>query len=318
METEEPASVSKEKSFVGVSRLSAGLEVTARAVAIFAAVVYGAGFLIVAIHHAQYGIAQFDPLRPKIFSTGIVFLLLIAIPTIAAFRAFQLSGLTVVTSFGIPYKPENRHYLNINLGLLFLLAAQALSAATQFLFEPGDAAKPWGVTCFLVLIALVFTLGSFARKYFNDHPVVFTVGNFLLMLSLIVVWYRLFDHRDFALNLWFYGVGIGAVVLYKSLQPGIVNKIEWERQFPILTIVLLTYSTLIYGRIKPSFGGGVPTPAVFYFTAKTPISNADSAAVLLLEETDHGYYVLPNEQEKSAYFIRRDLVSVIHFQKKEK
>src|ERR1017187_5971609 len=91
VETEEPRSDSKERP-LSESRLVAGLEVTARAVAVFAAVVYGAGFLIVAIHHAQYGIAQFDPLKPKIFSTGIVFILLTGLTTMAAFRMFHIFG----------------------------------------------------------------------------------------------------------------------------------------------------------------------------------------------------------------------------------
>ena len=75
------------------SRLAAGVEMYAKASALFLAVVYGAGFLIVAVHHAQYGVAQFDPLKPKIFSTGVVFFLLVAGASIAAFRVFQIVGL---------------------------------------------------------------------------------------------------------------------------------------------------------------------------------------------------------------------------------
>jgi hypothetical protein len=74
---------SKEKPPLSESRFVAGLEVTARAAAVFVAVVYGTGFLIVAIYHAQYGIAQFDFLKPKIVSTGIVFVLLTTLPTMA-------------------------------------------------------------------------------------------------------------------------------------------------------------------------------------------------------------------------------------------
>jgi hypothetical protein len=248
-----------------------------------------------------------------------VFVLLAALPTIAAFRTFQLFGLEVKNvGFGVACKPENEIYRKIIIGISFLPFAQALSLATVFLFEPGNDAKPWGFTCLLALLVLYATLGFFANKHFNDHPVFFTLGNFLLMLVLIGVWYKFFDHGQFALYLWFYGVGIGAVVLSKLLRSKNVKQVEWERQLPAIAAVFLTYSTLIYGHIKPSFGGGAPSPVVLYFTAKTPISSTDSADVLLLEETDHGYYILPNAQEKSAYFIRRDLVSAIHFQKKDK
>lgn len=301
------------------SRFVAGLEVTARAAAIFVTIVYGTGFLIVAIHHAQYGIAQFDPLKPKIFSTGIVFVLLAALPTIAAFRTFQLFGFSLDDRvFSLVSKPENELARKIVIGISFLLAAQGLSFALTFLFEPFADPKPWGVTCLVVLAGLYITLGFLAKKYFDDHPGFYVCANLLLMVLYLVALYRFYDHRQLALLLWFYGVGMGAIVLSKWLRPEKIRQIEWEQRFPAIAVVLLTYSTSIYGHIKPSFGGGVPSPVALYLTGKTPISSTDVADVLLLEETDHGYYVLPNAGEKSAYFIRRDLVSAIHFQNKEK
>jgi len=301
------------------SRFVAGLEVTARAAAVFVAVVYSTGFLIVAIHHAQYGIAQFDFLKPKIISTGIVFVVLTALPTIAAFRVFHIFGLRRTSTIAsIPCKRENEVYLNIVIGCSFLLVASALNNIVLFFFEPFDSPKPWGVSCLLVIVALYVTLTVFERKYFDNHPALFMLGDVSLVLLFVVIWYRFCDHRQLVVALWLYAVGIGAVICSKLLQSENVKHIEWEQYVGIITVLLLLYSTLIYGHIKPSFGGGVPSPVVLYFTAKTPISNKDSADVLLLEETDHGYYILPNAQEKSAYFIRRDLVSAIHFQGKDK
>jgi hypothetical protein len=166
-------------------------------------------------------------------------------------------------------------------------------------------------------MVLYATLGSFAHKHFNNHPNVLLFGVFLLMLSFVAIMYRFADHHQMALVLWLYAVGIGAVLLSRGLRPEKIKQVEWERHFPVLATALLTYATLIYGHIKPSFGGGPPSPVVLYLTAETPISTTDSASVLLLDETDHGYYVLLNPQEKTAYFLRRDLVSAIHFQKKD-
>jgi hypothetical protein len=308
----------KEKP-LGGSRFLSGLQAVAQAAAVFVAVVYGTGFLIVAIHHAGYGIAQFDFLKTKIISTGIVFVLLTAISVVAAFRVFHVFGLRRTTSTVIPCKPENEAYLKIIIGLSFFVVAMAVSNIVLFFFEPFGGPKPWGLLCFLVIAALYVTLTIFERKYFDNHPALFMLGDLALMILCVGVFYRFYDHPQLVLVLWLYAVGIGAVIFSKLLQSGNVKHIEWEQYFGAITAVLLTYSTLIYPHIKPSFGGGVPSPVVLYLTGKNPIfPNTDSAEVLLLDETDHGYYVLLNAQEKTAYFLRRDLVSAIHFEKKDK
>lgn len=300
------------------SRFVASLEVTARAAALFVAVVYGTGFLIISVHHAQYGIAQFDPLKPKIFSTGVVFLLLAALPIVAAFRLFRIFGLRAKAAVGIACKPENEKYLKIINGFSFLPATVILSIFVGFFFERFDDPKPWGVTYFLLVMGVYAALALFQAKYFDKHPFLFLLADFLTMALLVAVMYRFQDHHQMVLSLWFYGVGIGAVILYRYLQPERIKQFEWERHFPSIALVLLTYSTAIYGRIRPSFGGGMPTPVVFYLSAKTPILNSDSPEVLLLEETDHGYYILASAQEQTAYFLRRDLVVAMHFLKKGK
>jgi hypothetical protein len=161
-------------------------------------------------------------------------------------------------------------------------------------------------------------VGVLEAKYFDRHPKVFTAVDFALVVLLVVVMYRFQDHHQMVLIFWFYMVGLGALWLSKSLRADEIKQFEWERQFSAIALVFLTYSTSIYGQIKPSFGGGSPTPVVLYLSTKTPISTTDSANVLLLEETDHGYYILRNAQEQTAYFIRRDAVLAVNFQKKGK
>src|SRR6266480_1236037 len=70
------------------SQFRSVLETVSKAGAILLAVIYAVGFLIVVLHHAQYGIAEFNPLKPKIFSAGILFALLFAVPAIAAYRFY--------------------------------------------------------------------------------------------------------------------------------------------------------------------------------------------------------------------------------------
>jgi hypothetical protein len=150
---------------VSESRFATGLEITARAAGIFLAVVYGTGFLIVAIHHAQYGIAQFDPLKPKIFSTGVVFFLLTALPAILAFRAFNIFGLRPRNpSFHLTCKPENENFLKAVVGLSLLPAMLGLSNLVLFFFEPFTDWKPWGATCLFTVLGGFVVVGICETK----------------------------------------------------------------------------------------------------------------------------------------------------------
>lgn len=118
----------------------------------------------------------------------------------------------------------------------------------------------------------------------------------------------------FIVTLWFYGVGLIGLWFTKMLKDPLERgKTEWERQIPLIALVLLTYGNLIYRNITPYFGGGVPVPITMYFSSKTPLTDSDSANVQLLEQTADGYFVLKTGDDKHAYFVRHDLVSAVHF-----
>ncbi len=61
------------------------------------------------------------------------------------------------------------------------------------------------------------------------------------------------------------------------------------------------------------FGGGDPAPVVLHLSSKSPLSESLTLSVLLVDETEEGYYVLTKPGERRAYFLRRDLVSVVEF-----
>src|SRR6185437_14488010 len=119
----------------------------------------------------------------------------------------------------------------------------------------------------------------------------------------------------FGAGLWFFGMGLLSLYALSVIRKRDEWRlIEWERQFPIFAVVLLLYSTLIYKNISSYFGGGVPIPVTMYFSStKVPIGSSDVAELQLIEETSDGYYVLKPGDEKHAFFLKRDLVSAIHF-----
>jgi hypothetical protein len=54
-----------------------------------------------------------------------------------------------------------------------------------------------------------------------------------------------------------------------------------------------------------------------FFRQNPPSGSDNQGRLLLIDETDHGYYVLKNTTEKKSYFIRRDQVIVIVYEQAE-
>jgi len=55
------------------------------------ALFYAAGFLVVSIHHGQYGIVMFEFLRARVFAAGILFSLFLGVPVLSTWISILLS-----------------------------------------------------------------------------------------------------------------------------------------------------------------------------------------------------------------------------------
>jgi hypothetical protein len=294
--------------------VSARLEFAVKFAALFFGLVYALGFLIIAIHHSTLSIPEFDPLKPKLFSAGIVFILLVGLPVLAAFRWFDFFGLNVSAIRGIKVHPDNEAAAKAMSVFLFWIAAYAFSLTIGATFFKFDDWRPWGFVYELALgvIAIVFIVLS--RKYFNRFPDSFALAALLFVVADGFVTFRFADRKLFWLTLWTYIVGLGGTYCMRLLSdPTKRRKFEWERLIPYVATTLFLYSAYLYPNLPPHYGGGKPTPSTFYFASKVPFTNAESANVQFLEETNSGYYLLVLGDEKHAYFLRRDLVSAIHF-----
>jgi hypothetical protein len=290
-------------------------EFVAKFAALLFGLVYAVGFTIISIHHAQFSISEFDPVKPKIFSTGLVFLLLAAAPILAAYRTFGLFGMRGTVGFFFKSRPENEATLKFLVGIAFYYAASALAWAIGPIFIVDLInMKPWGATWEFISLACITITGFLARRYFDKWPDTFVSATLANVVFAAFVTYRFENHKMFVVTLWFYGVGLLGLRYTKVLRDRAERgKTEWEREIPIIALVLLTYGNLIYKNITPYFGGGIPVPVMMYFSSKTPLTDSDSADVKLLEQAADGYYVLKSGDEKHAYFIRHDLVSAVHF-----
>ncbi len=276
---------------------------------------YATGFVILALYLARFGITELSLLRPRILSTGVLFLLLSAIPMFSVSRTFALFG------FGLkkPAMPgsrnvQNQGFLKLQLGFFFYPICCGLASVSGFLLGDLEFLRSPGLTLLLLLFVPVLGTAVLTNYVFDRFRYALTIGVFLTCCAFVAVILRYADRGFLWLTVWYYAVGLITVITYHVVgDPSSRHGLQWEMA-PFWLIGLLSfYVLLVYGNIQPQFGGGKPRPVVMYFSTKTPAANSDSAEVMLLEETDQGYYILLHADEKTALFVRRDLVAVVRF-----
>jgi len=298
-------------------RLPPYVEVAARTGAIIVGASYAIGFVIVTLHHSQFGVAEFSLLRARVFSAGALFLFLTIMPAVAAARIYSLFGLSGPDQS----KDDLCHVFpklrNLALGFGFYMVSLGLAGFCTFLFPRVENPKPCGVKFLLVTIA--FSLCAFhpLRKYFDKVPLQCTVLSFLQPTLWFVVALLYFDRSLLNLSIWFYIVGILTALWFAALR----RPEGWRREAIEYSLVgalalLLFFSTRLYGQIRPAYGGGNPVAVVLHLSGDTPLKKR-SVSARLVEETDFGYYVLLTSGEGNAYFLRRDMVSAVQFQNED-
>jgi len=75
-----------------VKTLQERVPLTAQVVGIVVVMLYAIGFVILSLHHASFGILEFNPLRPKILLSGVLFCVFIGLPIMEAARVYGLLG----------------------------------------------------------------------------------------------------------------------------------------------------------------------------------------------------------------------------------
>src|SRR5258708_39829731 len=103
-----------------------------------AGLVYVFGFVIVYIHDATFGIADFSLFRTKAIAVGCLFVSLLALPIVVTFRTFHIFGLERERSAPPRknIKPENRPYriADVALSLPFVCCG-VIAIPISFLFR---------------------------------------------------------------------------------------------------------------------------------------------------------------------------------------
>ena len=187
----------------------------------------------------------------------------------------------------------------------------------MFVFDRLPIKHIWGLGAAAGLGIPLVTGAALGHWFFDRYPFAFILNNLLLAVALGVVVFHCYDRAFLWLTLWYYAVGIGTLVfLYFARDPVSRGILQWE-QAPFWFLGLIFFYALgVYGGLKPQLGGDAPVPAVIYVSPKAPIFSSESTEILLSDETDAGYYLLLQSDQKSAYFIRREIVTALRFKVK--
>jgi hypothetical protein len=275
--------------------------------------VYVAGFIIVTLHHSQYGIGELSLLRARVFSAGILFGILTALPVVAASRQYGYFGLGPQVG-KIHIQSQNDWAANVVDGTWLYLPCSVLAFVTIFLFQDwfhdftNSHYSWWQMVLTIFVFATLAVTGRLVANYLWTCAIAaviaVVVGGWVL--------YAVEGLTFLRLSLWFFFCAlITKWSVWLLREPSKLRSIEWERTFLGLVIF---FAQSIYGHVQFRFGGGATVPVRLHLTADAPkLFATDPALALLLEETDGGFYVLRTTQDKSSLFLPRTIVKALEF-----
>jgi hypothetical protein len=294
--------------------LSDNLDALSKAAVVAVFAIYVFGFLIVAVHNAEYGFSETNPLRPKIAAAGTLFLLSCLFPVAAAKFTF---------SHNLQLGPEQRFSRAILGTVSYLVvctfSAVALAPLYEFRTRPLSPTPRWAdliavVSVFAVLSAFGAVIG-FGWKHYEKHPM--TVAACAGAFSMLwVAYFYFYAPKEIipAVTLWFFGVGI-----WSELTRHILSDPQKREKFAVhegvlpVVLALALFPTALYPRIKSSWGGGSSTPVVVYFSRDSRILPGQQLECDLLDESDSGIYIAKTGETPRAIFIPRAAISAMYF-----
>lgn len=301
--------VAKNNSTLAQS-LSPWADVLSKGAAGIVLVLYSSGFLIVSLHHANYGFVGANPFRPRILAAGAWFTLFTIIPAAWATRYRQLPWISVVGRLGF---------------VLFVF--YGLSNALFFtLFDLGNSPSRtpyhhwsywvWGAGA--VIAVVLYSIAWDSKKITPTYLAVVSCAYVLFAIGLRIQGYLIMnDFESGDLALWFFGV-FAMTVLALKMHPGGYSGDRIRvlgTDLSLLISVLFVFGHDYYPHIKPSWGGGSPVAVTVYFAKDSPLKPNQSVSAELVDESNDGYYIV-GQGDTKAVFVPRSAVSLLYFSDK--
>lgn len=289
---------------------TSSLEAISKATALFALIVYVAGFLVTSIYNASFGFSELSPFRPRIIAAGALFVFFTVLPAAGAYTYFLSSG-----SWWTPRSTFARHAIR---ALSFFIASAMLAVPSQIMFAPPRIGR-WAALLTMALLLSALTLLFISQK----RPVVGGIAAIAILTGALVItavtarqgsmWARV--------TLWVFAVGLLTAALTwigqkERAKRGIgelpSQQMAWGQVLFVIAFFVAFFPRWIYTNITSSWGGGRPIPVVMYFTPQSPILPGAQLPIQLLEQSDAGFYLV-RQGERRALFVPRSAVAAVYY-----
>lgn len=298
----------------GTANLKDTVDVLSRVVAVVFALLYAAGFLVVSIHDAMFGIVQFSFLKPRIFAAGGLCVVLTAVALVLARKVglFQPKDSFVT---GLSRTKEKVLWLMV-LADSYFWACMFLAGGMSYAVLSANRLPPVPVSISVLYgVILVFSIATNTVRISQFHVKPIATASLaaldFTLLNLAVAYLNPSNYSS--LVYWFFFAGLWAGWLHSELQnPMKRSRISWDIEMLGFLSVFIFFGTGLYDEVKPSFGGGAPTEVLLHLEKANPPLPQDSR-VWLVDETETGFYVLRSRETKQAIFVPRPYVVGIEF-----
>jgi hypothetical protein len=274
-------------------------------------VVYVAGFLVVSIHNASYGIVQHDLLRPRVLATGVLFFAFLAVGIFVGSLTFRVFLFKEKRTFA---DPKLLSYLYIGRHFDLLFAAMSSSLILTFFFVTEHYLLRFWVG-FPVIFAVQIVHLYLQYRRLEKSPRLVTAFAVLLFLGSAAVLVKIAPESFIARTLWFTVVGILTLAAKRS-SGNLTTVLEalWGLLVGATVFVIAVFAIFMYPKMRPSVSGGSPVPVVLQFKDKSPLDPTQQRSFgWILDESDAGFYLLKNDQDKDAIFVPRTDVTLVFY-----
>lgn len=288
-----------------------------KAVALILAATYGFGFLVVSLNEAEYGIYQFNVLKPRIFAAGALFALMLAIPTLAIRRVVRRSLIPQGAGQAcLKWSVDTNRYFNmciilasISYGYLWGWPELDLPSLSKKLSTPQSYALE-GCVSLSALITVWF------RRHHKTEPERckwLPLADF--GLENVIVLYALSGFVGFGrLVYWFFVVGMYAGWLDDRLRESQKRDRLYAEILLIFVLILVTYyARFMYPNLNPPVAGRRLPAVTLYLTQKASPFDQLQQNLYLVDENDSGFYFVQNPAQRQAVFVPRSSVASLQF-----
>jgi hypothetical protein len=282
-----------------------------KGVAAIAIAAYVCGFLIVSLHHANYGFVGTNPFRPRILAAGAWFMFFTVIPVAIASRYKERSWVSFAGSLAFALLV----FYGISNILFFLL------------FDLGDPPSissyhrwsywAWGAATLVAAVAYMYASNSkkATANFLAIASGVYVLSTLGMRLQDYLVMHDFFEQGDLAL--WFFII-FAITVLQLKTKPGDYSGDGIKglgTDIGLLFLTVFIFGHHYYPHLKASWGGGSPVSVTVYFTKDSAISPNKAISAQLIEESDEGFYIV-GPKESRAVFVPRSSVALVYFSDK--